>query len=96
MLRRCLIGFCVFVLLLMVAANWARPGCVQRWGALFPLGLILLTLIFERFHYKEELDAPPGPEWVPTGEKQRDDKGGLSVWQHPATGARVYVRDQAG
>jgi hypothetical protein len=42
------------------------------------------------------LDAPPGPEWKPTGERFVDPTSGetLDVWFHEPSGERAYVRSR--
>ena len=55
----------------------------------------LIWLLFRRGGYKRRpLDAPPGPDWRPTGERFVDPTSGemLEVWFHSASGERAYVR----
>jgi hypothetical protein len=58
------------------------------WGAILAGGVY-----FENYRYKAELDRPPGPDWVATGERSTDANGVVAVWYHPATGERAYVRE---
>jgi hypothetical protein len=68
-----------------------------RNGGLIPLvawGVILAGgIYFERYHYKPELDRPPGPGWVRTAERSRGANGVVAVWFNPASGERAYVRE---
>jgi hypothetical protein len=59
------------------------------WAAIAALGLA-----FERFRYKPVLDAPQGEGWERTDERFVDPSTGetLTVYYHPATGKRAYVR----
>ena len=54
--------------------------------------IIVLALSFERARYKRELNTPPGPGWVQTGEKSMDETGIVCVWFNPSSGERAYVR----
>jgi hypothetical protein len=70
---------------------------------LFPLGfiaaLVLTWFFFRSGGYKRHpLDAPPGRDWIFTGERFLDPQTGvmLEVWYSPRTGERAYVRAQAG
>ena len=72
-------------------------------GFLFPVGifaaLILVWFFFRSSGYKRRpLDAPPGRDWVFTGERFLDPSYGemLEVWRHPKTGERAYVRARSG
>ncbi len=61
-------------------------------AAVLPL---LIWALFRRGGYKRRpLDAPPGPDWRPTGERFVDPTSGetLDVWQSPASGERAYLR----
>ena len=64
-----------------------------------PLGLflavILIWLIFRKGGYKRRpLDAPPGRDFLFTGERFLDPPTGemVEVWNCPRTGERAYVR----
>ena len=68
-----------------------------------PLGLflavILIWLIFRKGGYKRRpLDAPPGRDFLFTGERFLDPPTGetLEVWYCARTGERAYVRARAG
>jgi hypothetical protein len=70
---------------------------------LFPLGVflavVLIWFFFRSGGYKRDaLDAPPGPDWKPTGERFLDPRSGamLEVWWLPRTGERAYVRGRVG
>jgi len=55
----------------------------------------LIWFLFRKGGYKRKpLDAPPGPDWMPTGERFVDPTSGetLDVWFHEASGERAYVR----
>jgi len=55
----------------------------------------LIWLLFRKGGYKRTpLDAPPGRDWRPTGERFVDPTSGemLEVWFHVASGERAYVR----
>ena len=59
---------------------------------------LLIWALFRRGGYKRRpLDAPPGPDWRPTGESFVDPTSGqlLEVWQSPDSGERAYVRTRA-
>ena len=56
---------------------------------------VLIWFLFRTGGYKRvPLDAPPGPDWVPTSERFVDPTSGetLAVWFDPKSGERVYVR----
>jgi len=61
------------------------------WGILIAGGIV-----FERYRYKPELTTPPGPGWIMTDEKTRDERGTVTVWFNPGTGERAYVREPGG
>jgi len=64
-------------------------------GFLIWCAAILLPVLFRTGGYKRKpLDAPPGPDWVPTDERFVDPTSGetLAVWFHPKSGERAYVR----
>jgi hypothetical protein len=70
---------------------------------LFPLGfflaIFLIWFFFRSGGYKRHpLDAPPGPDWIFTGERFFDPQTGarLEVWYSPRTGERAYVRARDG
>jgi hypothetical protein len=55
----------------------------------------LIWFAFRKGGYKRTpLEAPPGPDWAPTGERFVDPTSGetLDVWFHAQSGERVYVR----
>ena len=57
--------------------------------------VVLIWFFFRSGGYKRKpLDAPPGRDWVRTGERFADPSSGetLDVWFHPESGERVYVR----
>jgi hypothetical protein len=56
---------------------------------------ILIWVLFRSGGYKRQpLDAPPGKDWMFTGERFIDPKSGamLDVWCCAKTGERAYVR----
>jgi hypothetical protein len=56
---------------------------------------VLVWSFFRSGGYKRHpLDAPPGRDWIFTGERFLDPQSGemLEVWRHPRTGERAYVR----
>ena len=58
---------------------------------------VLIWLLFRKGGYKRTpLDAPPGPDWRPSGERFVDPASGdmLDVWFHPPSGERAYVRSR--
>lgn len=64
------------------------------WGGGLAL-LFLIWFLFRNGGYKRTpLDAPPGPDWQPTGERFVDPSSGetLQVWFQPQSGERAYVR----
>jgi hypothetical protein len=55
----------------------------------------VIWFAFRKGGYKRvPLDASPGPDWAPTGERFVDPTSGetLDVWFHPKSGERAYVR----
>jgi hypothetical protein len=93
MLRRWVIGtgLALLALAIILWVTGYRLGSVAPvviYGALLAGGVY-----FERYRYKPELDRPPGPDWVATGERSTDANGAVTVWYHPATGERAYVRE---
>ena len=57
--------------------------------------VVLVWFLFRSGGYKRQpLDAPPGPDWVRTGERFVDPTSGepIEVWFHPSSGSRAYVR----
>lgn len=93
MLRKALLGLGVLLmfggLVLMLAVRGSAGVGITAIGT-----VLLLALLMERRRYKCILDAPPGPDWRPTGERfiepGSDDK--VEVYYHPPTGRRSYVR----
>jgi len=66
------------------------------WCAIIVLPWVI-WLLFRRGGYKRKpLDAPPGPDWQPTGERFIDPTSGaaLEVWLQPRSGERAYVRSR--
>jgi len=58
-------------------------------------GLVLLVaLLIERHRYKRIVDAAPGPEWEPTGERfiEPGSDMAVQVYSHRRSGKRIYVR----
>jgi hypothetical protein len=92
MLRRWTIG--AGVAMILISLVLATRGHVM--AAAVPLlieGVIVAgSVLFERYRYKPELDAPPGPDWVATGERSIGPRGPVTVWFQPSTGQRAYVR----
>ena len=67
---------------------------VLLWAA-FPVGLVLIWLLFRSGGYKRHpLHAPPGKEWTSTGEQFIDPQSRVlvDVWYCARTGERAYVR----
>jgi hypothetical protein len=57
----------------------------------------LIWFLFRKGGYKRTpLDAPPGPDWAPTGERFVDPTSGetLDVWFRASSGERAYVRSR--
>jgi len=89
------------VLVLAGLALLLGPGLP---GGFLPLGLgllLLVALVIERHGYKRVVDAVPGPDWQPTGERFREPGSDtlVEVYYQPRTGRRLYVRaagSQAG
>jgi len=92
MLRRWTIGAGLAMILAAVVLATTGHGA----AAAIPLlvwGIIVAgSIAIERYRYKPELDAPPGPDWVATGERSTGARGPVTVWFHPRTGQRAYVR----
>jgi hypothetical protein len=64
-----------------------------------PAALVLVWLLFRSGGYKRQpLNAPPGRDWIFTGERFVDPKSGelLEVWFCARNGERVYVRARPG
>jgi hypothetical protein len=75
-------------------------GCLLLcfWIAV-PAALLLIWLFFRSGGYKRQpLDAPPGQDWMFTGERFVDPNSDelLEVWQQARSGERVYVRARSG
>jgi hypothetical protein len=75
-------------------------GCLASffWIAV-PAALVLAWLLFRSGGYKRRpLDAPPGRDWMFTGERFVDPQSGelIEVWLEPRTGERAYVRARSG
>ena len=87
----------LWVGVLAVAAG-AVVSFVSGAGAgigLLIFGLVLLVaLLIERHRYKRIVDAAPGPEWEPTGERFIDSGSDMAVqvYSHRRSGKRIYVR----
>ncbi len=95
MLRRVLLGLgcCLVALGVVLVAALRSPAPL----ALVCNGLVIVLAVqFERFRYKHDVTAVPGPGWEPTNEKTADAGGVVSVWFNPASGDRVYVRAPRG
>jgi hypothetical protein len=93
-LRRFLIltGVALMVLGGVMIAHGAR-----RSGAAMLLingGLLAGGIVFEHYKYKDELDREPGAGWVRTDEKTVTADHIVTVWYHPASGERAYVRSR--
>ncbi len=83
-------------LLLGGCAILASGGDHGAWVLVINGLLITGGLAFERYRYKPDLTAPPGPGWVRTEEKSVEAGGVVSVWFNPASGERAYVREKEG
>ena len=87
---------------LAVGALLLAGGLVACLAAQQPAGLpsaglgalLLVALLIEHRGYKRVLDAAPGPDWQPTGERFRQPGSNIlvAVYDHPRTGKRAYVR----
>ena len=93
MLRRCLIG-CGILLLLggtAVAVAVPTPGA---WSVAGTGAVLVLALLFEHRSYQRIRDDAPGPDWQNTGETFLDPNTGtrVAVWFQPESGKRAYVR----
>jgi len=64
------------------------------WSGLLALAALVWFVFRSRGYKRRPLDAPPGPDWVPTNERFVDPSSGetLTVWFHPSSGERAYVR----
>jgi hypothetical protein len=82
-----------FTLVAILAAGFSHVP--RSWISVGWAITLLLALLFERTRYKDELTAPPGPDWVATNELDVDARGAVRVWYHPRTGERAYVREPA-
>jgi hypothetical protein len=94
MLRNLLISISIVMLaaaLVLALSGRFQPGLITliAWGVILFVGVI-----FERTQYKQILDAPPGPDFQPTGERFVDPQSGVStiVYFNAKTGKRAYVR----
>jgi hypothetical protein len=94
MARRIVFALACLLVLGGIVAWMVAPGAAG-WVALVQGVIILAALAFERYRYKPELDAAPGPGWEQTGEKSVDGDSVVSVWFNPASGERAYVRERA-
>jgi hypothetical protein len=93
MLRICLIVITAILVAISPRLMYWGGFDVFWFPALWPT-LLLLGLLFERIHYKNEIASPPGPDWVATEECTVEASGIVRVWYHPRTGERAYVREQ--
>ena len=77
-------------LIALVFAPFPPAFIFLLWGA-----LIVAGTVFERFRYKANLTASPGPGWVRTSERFIDDETGkmVTVFVQPETGEREYVQE---
>ena len=95
MLRRLVLGLgcCLLAAGIIATVAGRTPG-----GFVLLINGILVIggVLFERYRYKPDLAAPPGPGWVRTEEKTTDADGVVSVWFNPSSGERAYVRDNGG
>lgn len=92
MLRKTVLLIAVIATVGGAAAMFARvpPGWIfVFWGA-----LIVLSLVYERVHYKALETGSPGPGWTRTSERFVDEESGeaVTVWLNPSSGERRYVR----
>lgn len=64
------------------------------WCALVLLPPLIWLLFRDGGYKRQPLDAPPGPDWVKTGERFIDPTSGepVEVWFDPGSGKRSYVR----
>jgi hypothetical protein len=78
--------------LLILAAVLSFRGVFVLPMAIFGAVLVLGTL-FERYVYKANARARPGPGWRETGERFVDPVSGrpVTVYEKTATGERRYV-----
>jgi hypothetical protein len=93
MLRSALLGIGALLVALGVGLSLGF-GLPAGLGAIGVGCVLLLSLLIERHRYKQILDAPPGPEWQPTGERfvEPGNDAQVAVYYHPRTGRRSYVR----
>jgi hypothetical protein len=63
-------------------------------GLLIVGAVLLVALLIERHRYKRIVDAAPGPEWEPTGERfiEPGSDIAIQVYSHRRSGKRIYVR----
>lgn len=94
MLRNVLLGIGFAALIggtYAILACGVSPGIMGViWGALVVLGIVC-----ERVVYKPIAVAPPGPGWRKTTERFIDEATGepVTVYVHPETGERAYIRE---
>jgi hypothetical protein len=84
------------VLCLAAGAIAALAGAAPSAFGLVVLGLlVLIGTLYERVRYKHIETHAPGAGWVKTAERFIDDETGrpVTVYVHPASGARKYVHD---
>jgi hypothetical protein len=94
MLRAALLAFGGLILAGGAFVSVATNSASGLPAALVGGGLILALLI-ERHRYKHIRDAPPGPDWQPTGElffEPDSEDTQVTVYFQPGTGKRSYVR----
>jgi len=68
------------------------------WCGIMALVVLAWALLRKGGYKRRPLDAPPGPDWEQTSERFVDPSSGetLSVWFHPPSGERAYVRSRPG
>jgi hypothetical protein len=71
---------------------------VVIWGLLFAAPFVVWLLFRSGGYKRQPMDAPPGRDWVFTGERFIDPSSGVAVevWYQPRNGERVYVRARPG
>ena len=82
---------------LAVAAGAVVSFATRSGAGIGPLifgAVLLIALLIERHAYKRILDAAPGPEWEPTGERFFEPRSDIAiqVYSHRRSGKRIYVR----
>ena len=84
--------------LLMMLGGGVMMALGARAGGAFLMlangALLFGGAVFEHYKYKNEVDNEPGPGWIRTDERMVQADHVITVWYHPKSGERMYVRSR--